>query len=134
MINARELRIENLVWDGTISQILTVSHAGGLAEKYGATYNWYPQEVDGIPLTQEWLLKLGFGKTAFDSFYIKFFGISKSDETRWGTVLKDDYYSDGKRVTHFTPMAEIQFVHQLQNIFYAVMGTELTIKESATEP
>jgi len=89
-----------------------------------------------IPLTEEWLLKFGLIKK-----YIK-------DELEPDGYMLDD---DGKRIYHWVdngvfnleiqPNKEIwfelyshyrhlQYVHQLQNLYFALTNIELKIKES----
>lgn len=71
-----------------------------------------------IPLTEEWLIKLGFVNIvgyvwAYGSFKIH----SEHDGTYWFscTVRKSIL---------------VETVHQLQNIFHAITGQELTISET----
>ncbi len=80
----------------------------------------YEKSFDPIQLTQEWLLRFGFGK---------------SDEHELGhnTDEQFGFYYDW----HFkrfriecansvdVPMKHIQFVHQLQNLYFALTGEEL---------
>lgn len=73
-----------------------------------------------IPLTEEWLVKLGFKKDRIDYWRPDewFYAINqKSDGTFW---LAED---------ECDPVTEIKYVHQLQNLYFALTGEELTIKE-----
>ena len=66
-----------------------------------------------IPLTEEWLLKFGFEIT--DNFQTKDrFQTHKQDGIFW--------FEYGYIVV------ELNYVHQLQNLYFALTGEELTIK------
>lgn len=75
-----------------------------------------------IPLTEDWLEKFGLvcDKDAdeFEEWY-------NPDVESW-FILKDKvggyYYPYGSSI-------EIDFVHQLQNLYFALTGEELTLKE-----
>ena len=77
-----------------------------------------------IPLTEEWLLKLGFEKEVHGSisssstwFYLPDFPLQKA-----GGFANPMYYSLGnyKGIKIYT-------VHQLQNLYHALTGQELTL-------
>ena len=112
MIEAKDLRIGNKVdLYGSIATIETVDFAGiGIAIKEGKP----------IPLTEEWLLKLGFENSG--GYWIKsnssfFFGITTNGELMF---LFDDA---------LTCPANIKYVHSLQNFFFALTGKELTLNK-----
>ena len=65
----------------------------------------------GIKLTEEWLTKFGFKIT--DGYFHK--------DDIW---LTPDFGLDG-----IDPFKPIKYVHQLQNIFFAITGTELEMKK-----
>jgi len=77
-----------------------------------------------IPLTEEWLYRMGFeqdeyvnGYFSFDILYI----IHKKD--KFGLGFPCSEYG----VREFS--AEVTTVHQLQNIYHSLTGKELTIKQ-----
>lgn len=74
-----------------------------------------------IPLTEEWLVKLGFDYYPDNDSY--------QLESLYGFVI---FGRIGKGFNVFVNSDEIgnqiNFVHQLQNLFYALTGEELTIK------
>jgi hypothetical protein len=72
-----------------------------------------------IPLTEEWLLKFGFEKT--DSHGDFEYLIDRYSYFR-GSFYIADCDECGESV-------EIQYVHQLQNLYFALTGEELTINE-----
>ncbi len=83
---------------------------------------WYDIEYfKPIPLTEEWLLKFGFVKMdEKHNFFIHGYQINfKVDKKmKWvawcNTVLTN---------------VEIKYVHQLQNLYFALTNEELTIKD-----
>jgi hypothetical protein len=81
-----------------------------------------------IPLTEEWLLKFGFEKrtTVLHSvqYFIGFNPITHDwmFDILWLVGHEYPFYRNG----HFA----IKYVHQLQNLYFALTGEELTIKEN----
>jgi hypothetical protein len=80
--------------------------------------------ADAIPLTEEWLVKMRLEKEEDEPF-------NWSDKKKY---LCDcfllGYYSDG---IHYVKNGvktgiPIKYVHQLQNLYFALTGTELEIK------
>jgi hypothetical protein len=75
------------------------------------------EKLQPIPLTEEWLLKFGFIK----------YGMSYADSifviNLWsnGLFMPQYQYRHGKR-------NPIKYVHQLQNLYFALTSEELTIK------
>lgn len=84
-----------------------------------------PIEMQPIPLTEEWLMKFGFELTISnkDSGY-KQYGINKNgfdimfsiDCNCWPECFIENIG------------IEITYIHQLQNVFFALCGEELIIK------
>jgi hypothetical protein len=68
-----------------------------------------------IPLTEEWLLKFGFIKTDYDNFKYYHKGLF---QIKHG--IKSYWYQSGD-----LPV-KIEYVHQLQNIYFYLVGEELT--------
>jgi hypothetical protein len=127
-MEAAELRIGNIVFfhDTEMGKI-TYTH-----EEIIRGYEIQALEVDGyirdvevepIPLTEEWLLKFGFKQDSYS--YIKgvhqkiFSGVMKFD---FNETLKDWEFSVG----YITDITRILYVHQLQNLYFALTGEELT--------
>jgi hypothetical protein len=70
-----------------------------------------------IPLTEEWLLKFGFVKNT--GYYI-------SEETNIEFFLSNgNIYCE----LHGETIFNVENVHQLQNLYHALCGSELTIKK-----
>jgi len=127
-MKATELRIGNYILisilqrDGSFKNELFSVNATTIrdAEHYGNEWNAEP-----IPLTEEWLLKFGFelyegemiGETSMnDNWTLGLFKINA-----WGNGWL--FYWDDKWDNR------IQYVHQLQNLYFALTNEELTIKQ-----
>jgi hypothetical protein len=78
-----------------------------------------------IPLTEEWLLKLGFKYKEWDNHFIikngDYFNSIKKYDDGWR------YNTDESEATCYY-LTTIKYVHQLQNLYFALTGEELTIK------
>ena len=82
----------------------------------------YPSNIYAIQLTEEWLLNLGFSKhLKFKNTYCK--GVFSVKFTDSGLI----YFKYNDFV-----VAELLFVHQLQNLFFSLTGEEMVF--SSTEP
>lgn len=73
-------------------------------------------KYEPIPLTEEWLLKFGFKRFP------------------WGLVKGNLLFKDDLKCSYLILQVgngfdtKIRYVHQLQNIYFALTGEELTIK------
>ena len=107
-MKASELRIGNWINDGdgdfTVCR-KTLAHV----EKF-------PNKFKPIPLTEEWLVKFGFEKI--------------KENTYSAPVVSFLIYTNQKKyAVSFWQGNELEHVHQLQNLYFALVGEELTIKE-----
>lgn len=115
MIQATELRIGNWVL-GIVGQPERV-----VKLQAGAVYQWN----NPIELTEEILLKCGFG--GFDGN--KFFEISikeTSNKMVWLAFSKEKSFVT-IRVNEMGFKVKMQYLHQLQNLYYALTGEELEV-------
>ena len=72
--------------------------------------------LEPIPLTEDWLLKFGFEKK-YNEYYLGDIIICEEiNDFKFGY----DFYED---------ILELKHVHQLQNLYHALTGEELTIKQ-----
>lgn len=112
MIQAIELRISNLAeYNGefnTVAELFNISNSS----------HWNP-----IPLTEEWLIKFYFEAINHIHGY-RFYTLSQSKKNK----IHIDVY-DNKTVYMGHTIKNIEYVHQLQNLYFALTGQELTIKE-----
>ncbi len=110
-MRANELRIGNWVYYKGYGQVnfhsldvLFIKHA---------------KDFNPIPLTPEILEACGFiwdsdddGNTLAESYVLNNFV--------WSVGLKELYYNN-------EPVPHIEYLHQLQNLYFALIGTELTV-------
>ena len=80
-----------------------------------------PEKAKPIPLTEEWLIKFGFEMVQMDSNSGKYEVYSKYKLT-YNTF--HGWWLFNKRLDR-TP---VKYVHQLQNLYFALTGEELPIK------
>lgn len=108
-INANELRIGNYLTIIGITPI-KIDAQRILSISNGDT------DYKPIPITEEWLLKFGFVKSDHYSGGYKWHnGMFYILE-----LAKDAFYCD------YTLIFSVDYVHQLQNLYFALTGTELT--------
>ena len=78
-----------------------------------------------IPLTEEWLLKFGFHRHhadySNDVIYIK--NIDSNNGFEWGVYPNE--LGSGIQIKN---RILLRYVHQLQNLYFALIGEELTFK------
>jgi hypothetical protein len=98
------------------------------------TPKYYHNSIEGIRLTSEWLERFGFEKGDVDIFADPETG---DNDFEYGYKIKENnnllfWIYKRKQAGYETGKAsiEIKFVHQLQNLFFALTGSELTIKEN----
>ena len=134
-----ELRIGNLVLLDGEEMIIT-----GITEDYVYFEGGFSMiiftDIKGIPLTEEWLLKFGFWRWRAGS---RSWIINESVLDKIGTTthrfylatsskkyaVKTGYYYEAR--TGYYPstfLRYIKYVHQLQNLYFALTGEELEIK------
>lgn len=136
MISPTELRIGNYIyddfqevhivekiesqkyndWNGSDPSLVVFSK---LKDTYDGMYTC--DVVSGIPLNKDWLSKVG---NWADDFYSGFLiSLNEKSSIR---IMKDDegwyWYSHCNYV-------RLQYIHQLQNLYFALTGTELELKK-----
>ena len=118
MIQANELRLGN--YYDNHNQIMQVT-PNTIEEVWIAQRNW----CNPIPLTEEWLLKLGADKYNPGRYMLK---LSETLIIFWN--IGDDYFicELSSRSTHVCYFNEKKHVHQLQNLYFALTEKELTLK------
>lgn len=157
-MNVREIRIGNWIFDdeGCLCKVIGLSpfdHSVRCDEIEGCNIlvDVFPQdgrilsgyETDSpdckpIPITEEWLLRFGFKKGGtpnynfklidqeeIQEFYIFCNHIGDQNNYRFGITLVDSEYTE---TDELSISLQIQYVHQLQNIYFSLTGEELTIK------
>jgi hypothetical protein len=138
MMESKELRIGNLVYYGKENEIHEVSPYGLFTNEEVRTLPYSP-----IPLTDEWLVKFGFKRIIFcknerDQEFINVgYVFNEYEPNEYDPYLIMDLVY-GYQLALFTDDNEdyitfearpFHFVHQLQNLYFALTGEELTIKQ-----
>lgn len=114
-MKATELRIGN--WIGYKSgtklreSIVDILDLQEMRKPSRSGVEFYP-----IPLTEEWLLKFGFEKE--NETWVKDYFLIDSDDLK---ISFENAWGEDRTV-------KLQYVHQLQNLYFALTGEELIIK------
>jgi hypothetical protein len=77
-----------------------------------------------IPLTEEWLLKFGFIKSKLEGYDVHF----KYSHHLLHSSITALYNADFSLLLDNVARG-IKYVHQLQNLYFALTGEELTMKQ-----
>jgi hypothetical protein len=129
-MKASDLRIGNLVDLGNrIAKVTEINHLACVVvdlEETQDTIEDY-ERVKGIILTEEWLVNLGF--MAYIDFGVKMgtydkvplCGFTYSINTNKVMIMHK-----GNNNSHWLDI-EIKYVHQLQNLYFALTGEELIL-------
>ena len=104
-----EVRHGNLVIYG--------GHQTTIDEKEIIHFIRFPDKYEPIPLTEEWLLKFGFKKDG--GYYSK--------GRKHYHFLSNKFYLGNDHVSSGNADARVMHIHQLQNLYFALTGEELTI-------
>lgn len=93
---------------------------------------WEVEDVSGVPLTEEWLLKFGFQEDSKKRFFSLF--LNKDDVNEYSRQVIDVWLgADDFQAAELCrsgvcfKRVKIKHVHQLQNLHFALTGTELTL-------
>jgi hypothetical protein len=94
------------------------------------TYSQFNEFIFGIPLTEDWLIKAGFEKdweNDEEQYYSKDGFDQLADYGGQSIVLRKEgspYFNCG----YYNNEIHFEFVHQLQNLYFALTGEELQFK------
>ena len=125
-MEVNELRVGNFVWEeyGGLYEVININSEGfGYVDLRKPTFKCIGRyeigSVKPIPLTKEWLLKLGIQYSDFEGlFQIGGYDIDAKDGSYCHFYFNE--YGDWYK--------EIEYVHQLQNLYFALTGEELKLK------
>ncbi len=81
-------------------------------------------EIDPIPLTEEWLLKAGFEKINHINGYSFFYYKRKRNSNMTSISIYDSHTTIGNTST----IPHCEYIHQLQNLYFTLTQKELTFK------
>jgi len=131
-MKAQELRIGNYVngiySEGEfIGEVLTVDLEGCLIDtnSIGIYDLTSLKNIKPIPLTEKWLVKFGFEKVREDAFDIQYKYFLENKNT-FRVIGKSVSIRSG--LSGITISTNIEHVHQLQNLYFALTGEELKTK------
>jgi hypothetical protein len=125
MISPNELRIGNLLLNNHVTyKVISIDEEGIMADpvsqKHTIDVN-IRDLVTPIPLTEEWLLRFGF------------FGVNKAyfvhNKSKFLLEYTKDLNGDWYIMVNEIPRVYLEHVHQLQNLYFALTGKELTLEK-----
>ena len=129
-MKANELRIGNFLQSDT-----NIIKIVGVVKKdiyyYHNKKNLYVLELNNfkpIPLTEEWLLRLGFDISSSSGYNIKNNGIEIDIWFNDDGLINDIQISSTNISGAYPNIKHFQYVHQLQNLYFALTNEELQIK------
>jgi hypothetical protein len=137
MINATELRLfNNVSYHGSIDTVVGIKHDYPdceikISDFLGGVIWVNDKDIEGIDLTPEWLERMGGVKNPKTPFFcinmpynVGEININPDNGTVWLNHHRNES-------THLNPMSgDKYYVHQLQNLYFALTGEELPIKET----
>lgn len=133
IMDARELRIGN--WYKNKSNDVKLMYQ---QITYFEDAHYVSVYCEPIPITEEWLLRFGFEKIQegfFESFVIKYWNNIKTVESK--IKLSLECLGDGETGIYYIAIwigadsvVHLYYVHQLQNLYFALTGKDLTIKDN----
>ena len=129
-MKSNEFRLGNLLIEKKYKMIVKVTDL--LDNRIGVTGDFKGRwQVQPIPITEEWLLKFGFNQNSHSDNYIKGkehlsikFGEWQDDR---GFKSKEWIYSTAQSDAGCCELLNIKFVHQLQNLYFALTEKELEL-------
>lgn len=119
-MKANELRIGNLVFNGSVV-IKVWMLAGKNVNGFDSEEEDFP--FTPIPLTEECLLKFGFKKDSDNSMVKNDIAIFLDKRFRTNLFLRDNQENKW-----FSFNFKVKYMHQLQNIHFALTSEELKFK------
>jgi hypothetical protein len=129
-LSATELRIGNLVFAYSKECIIDAVDFS-VFQMYERKKEEHPYTP--VPLTEEWLLKFGFKNAGIWEDYMPYHAkhgvLLFFNEGRTEYELSDYLSGYGEMRSgkyHLTTFKWIKYVHQLQNLYFALTGEELT--------
>ena len=106
--------------------------ANSIEEKGKFVEEW--DRLDGIVLNEKWLLKFGFGKmigffiTTSPNIILELSENNDNSTIQWYCYVRN---MNGHQNDDFALLRkDLQYVHQLQNLYFALTGEELVLSEA----
>lgn len=123
-MKAKELRIGNFVWEDYSGEMIVFGIVtGGINPRAELRKNerlpagsYHIDTLQGIKLTSEWLEKLGFSFSSDLSVHYL------------NGIEVESFYDEEGSFKEEAYGVELRYVHQLQNLYFALTGKELELK------
>ena len=126
-IQATEFRVGNLfrfISTDSIERVADIRTAG---IKTPTINNVLITDIEPIPLNEDWLVKFGFENVDDEIDYSEFVLNYVTIEGNGSDKQEPFHFVRG--VDYRERKTEIKYVHQLQNLYFALTGIELTLTD-----
>lgn len=90
-------------------------------DEYRGTIGKWLKKLNGVPLTIEWLERMGFTPDGVEGIYMSY---SRDGVKIWHDVQKNSFLVDNIKTLKVEP----KHVHGVQNAFFVLTGNELEVK------
>jgi len=125
-MKAQEVRLGNYIDRDGLMEVKTINQSTiriyDHVNKISLMIGFPAESFKGIPLTEEWLIKFGFEKKYEYQKEVLSESTITVNEHMQVTLWAGEYVDgEGQYLEH------VKYVHQLQNLFHALKGEELTI-------
>jgi hypothetical protein len=129
-MRANQLRIGNLV--RTYGQYIEVEKIDkvfihGIDKANNLNSHVPIKHLKGIQLTEDWLLRFGFGM--MNKSYFSIPSRTRTNNSPYSLVYTKDLNGDWYILIDESVKFYLEHVHQLQNLYFALTGEELTLKQ-----
>jgi len=124
-MEANTLRLENYVeYNSMFFKVKLISKSGVSCDRGKGIVELSIKDINPIPLSEDILLKLGFEKSN-----AKISGCDYFTKDKYSVMVKEDvcYFSLVEMQSRY--LCIVEFLHQIQNVYFALTNEELTIKE-----
>lgn len=126
-MKASEFRIGNICiekYTGELLRVISVNDNEQITFSGHFTNKW---QAEPIALTKEWLLRFGFFDNSYANFFIdinaEYASLCISFKDYACAQIREDVTIDDHDIN-----LPCRYVHQLQNLYFALTGQELTLK------
>lgn len=127
-MKANELRIGNYIQDYYNTKIFVVKTVDSTLEYLdlsdGKTHSNHITNLKPIPLTEDILLKCGFLLSTPNQYIKHQHWYNETTDIEFNHLLMCSIYEGNGHVG----VSHVKYLHQLQNLHYALTGQELAIK------
>ncbi len=139
MIKVAELRLGNTVNEYTRGdcEVVSIGKDFVAIKEIGGNGLIYPisiENINPVALTEDRLLRAGFEREKRDRFFS--FYLNEADENELSRQRIDYWFGDDDfcaaelcRSGVCFKRVKLKYVHQLQNLIFALIGTELELKQ-----